>query len=85
MKERDWTMSSKKTIQPKSINLDIFQCPICKRIGQYHKDDYETTCECGLVLLTSYPYTAGIKFKTISDHTNKTKKQKKKRRKTKWK
>ena len=49
-------------------NLDKFKCPNCNRTGQYIKEEHETFCECGLVIIASYPYTAGQRFKTISDY-----------------
>ena len=81
-REKKFHMSSKKTTHTISIQLDKFTCPICKRTGEYHKDDYETTCECGLVITTAYPYTAGQKYKTLTEYLQE---QKKERRKQKWK
>ena len=80
---------SSKTIKPNRINLQYFTCPICKRQGNYIEDEHETICQCGCVITTSYPYTAGQKFKTLSDFQieNKNKKinEKMKKRWKKWK
>ena len=61
-------MSRKKT------SLQNYKCPQCQTIGQYTTEEEETTCnKCGLVLITPYPYVAGIRHKTISDYTTKEK------------
>ena len=75
---------------PQTVNINNFRCPQCHTKGQYIKEEQETYCtKCGLIITTSYPYTAGQKFKTLSDFQieNKNKKinEKMKKRWKKWK
>lgn len=44
-------------------------CPECENKGEYEKDDNEEVyCKnCGLVIESPYPYTAGIRFKTLTE------------------
>lgn len=45
------------------------QCPECEKIGDYVKNsDGEIYCiHCGLVIKSPYPFTAGIRFKTLTE------------------
>lgn len=59
-------MSNPKTT--KSINLQKTECPICQNKGNY-TTDFETYCnKCGCIITTPYPYTAGIKHKTLTEY-----------------
>ena len=44
-------------------------CPACENKGQYEEnEDGEICCKnCGLVIKSQYPYTAGIRFKTLTE------------------
>jgi len=44
-------------------------CPECENKGEYEKDDNEEVycIHCGLVIKSAYPYTAGIRFKTLTE------------------
>lgn len=44
-------------------------CPECENKGEYEKDhNEEVYCKnCGLVIESPYPYTAGIRFKTLTE------------------
>ena len=43
-------------------------CPICENKGNYMRDEEEVYCaHCGLVIQTPYHYTAGIRFKTLTE------------------
>ena len=44
-------------------------CPECENKGEYEKDDNEEVyCKhCGLVIKSPYPYSAGIRFKTLTE------------------
>ena len=45
------------------IDYNKTQCPVCKNVGGYEKNDYELICgHCGFVIDTPYQYTAGFKF-----------------------
>ena len=46
------------------ISIHKIECPVCKSVGNFHKTDYELICECGYVLITPYPYVAGVKLNT---------------------
>jgi len=60
-----------------NTNITI-KCPQCQH-RNYETDPHkaETYCKkCGLIIITSYPYTAGKKHKTISDYTKNNKRKK---------
>ena len=44
-------------------------CPDCESKGQYERgDNEEVYCKnCGLVIESPYPYTAGVRFKTLAE------------------
>ena len=44
-------------------------CPDCENKGEYERDDNEEVycIHCGLVIESPYPYTAGIRFKTLTE------------------
>ncbi len=44
-------------------------CPVCGVKGDFMRDDNEEVfCNhCGLVIESPYPYSAGIRFKTLND------------------
>ena len=46
----------------------ILTCPNCYSNKGYEKDDNEeVSCKnCGLVISSPYPYSAGIRFKTLT-------------------
>ena len=58
------------------------KCPECEKIGDYVNDDNdEVYCShCGLVIKTSYPYTAGIRFKTLTEILEDERNEEKRRR-----
>ena len=43
-------------------------CPECEEKGEFEIDsNYEVYCShCGLVIESPYPYSAGVRFKTLS-------------------
>ncbi len=45
------------------------ECPVCGVKGDFMRDDNEEVLcnHCGLVIESPYPYSAGIRFKTLSD------------------
>ena len=47
----------------------ILECPECDNKGDFMKDDNEEfyCIHCGLVIESPYPYSAGIRFKTLSE------------------
>ena len=44
-------------------------CPECENKGDFERDDNEEIycTHCGLVIKSPYPYSAGIKFKTLTE------------------
>ncbi len=44
-------------------------CPNCENKGDYELDDNEeiVCIHCGLVIKSPYPYSAGIRFKTLTE------------------
>ena len=81
-------MSEKNTVKLKRINIKNFSCPICNTIGEYETDNNEETycIHCGCIIDSPYPYTAGIRYYTISDFiTIRENKRKEERWKRKWK
>ena len=46
------------------ISFNKIECPVCNSLGKFYKNDYEIICECGYVLITPYPYVAGVKLNT---------------------
>ena len=44
------------------------KCPNCGEIGDYEKDSNEEVyCNhCGLIIKSPYPYSAGIRFNTLT-------------------
>ena len=44
-------------------------CPDCENKGEYMRDDNEEVycIHCGLIIESPYPYTAGIRFKTLTE------------------
>lgn len=45
------------------------KCPVCGEKGDFMRDETEEVfCNhCGLVIESPYPYSAGIRFKTLND------------------
>lgn len=45
------------------------ECPDCGVEGDFERDDNEEVycVHCGLIIQSPYPYTAGIKFKTLTE------------------
>lgn len=45
------------------------ECPDCGEKGDFMKDDNEEVycIHCGLVIESPYPYTAGVRFKTLAE------------------
>ena len=44
------------------------KCPNCQNKGDFISEDEEVYCEhCGLLIQTSYHYTGGIRFKTLTE------------------
>ena len=45
------------------------ECPLCGVKGDFARDNNEEVfcIHCGLVIESPYPYSAGIRFKTLED------------------
>ena len=45
------------------------ECPECENKGDFERDDNEEVycVHCGLVIESPYPYSAGIRFKTLTE------------------
>jgi len=45
------------------------ECPLCGVKGDFTRDNNEEVfcIHCGLVIESPYPYSAGIRFKTLED------------------
>ena len=45
------------------------ECPDCGEKGDYQRDDNEEVycIHCGLIIESPYPYTAGLRFKTLTE------------------
>jgi len=56
-------------------------CPECENEGEFEKDDNEEVyCKnCGVVIKSPYPYTAGIRFKTLTEMLEDNKNEEKKK------
>lgn len=65
----DKTSKNSKNKERKVPAFENMACPVCKSVGTYVTDDkLEIFCEkCGLVIISPYPYCAGVKFKVLSD------------------
>ncbi|MBQ2652614.1 MAG: hypothetical protein IJF83_03585 [Methanobrevibacter sp.] len=53
-------------------------CPVCGKTGDYMKDDNEEVycIHCGLIIQSPYPYTAGIRFDTLTEILQKNEEKK---------
>ena len=54
------------------------ECPDCGIKGDFMRDDNEEVycIHCGLVIESPYPYTAGIRFKTLTEILDDKRKEK---------
>ena len=50
-----------------TINLNNIKCPVCKRMGEYHKENEDIICECGFIIQTPNKYVGGVKINTNAD------------------
>ena len=54
------------------------ECPECDNKGDFEPDDNEEVycIHCGLVIESPYPYSAGLKFKTLVEILDEKRKEK---------
>lgn len=62
------------------------KCPSCGKKGNYETDpNLEIYCtKCGLIIQSKYPYTAGIRFDTLTYILLKKESEKQEKRRQKW-